>query len=191
MTEYNMCTRLADGKVVTGEFRVSFAHVFEPKLNQTTGRYKFSLQMLIPKTCNIEALKAIAREAVAARWPDPSKVPPLDNPVKDGDIDIMSDGVLRREKYPECAGCWVIDISEQADDRQGQRKVTDILGPGKEKITSPSEFYSGCYARAVVNAFTYAKDAQNPQKRNGFGFGFKGLQKLRDGDPLGAPPFIA
>lgn len=161
--------------VITPKFRASFAHVFKPTESQS-GSLSYRLTMLFDKTTtDIAELKGIVREAVESRWPDKEKRPKaLVNPIKDGDTDRMQNGSLRCEKYPEMKGCWVVNSMSM--------RKPQVVDQNVQEIIDPNEFYSGCYARASVNAFTYAPDKKNPSKKYGVGVGLNNVQKMADGE---------
>ena len=57
-----------------------------------------------------------------------------------------------------------------------------VVGTDKQDVLSPSEIYSGCYVRASITFSAYN------HKTGGKGIGsyLNGVQKLADGEPLGA-----
>ena len=137
-------------KVVTGLVRFSFQHVFTPKAPEGGGEPKYSVTCLLPKTDTqtlalIQAAKEQAtQEGIQTKWNGaaPAVIP---FPVHDGD-GVRPNG----EKFgPECAGCWVFTASSKQKpgvlDAQGKRIEMD----------RESEFYSGCYGRAVINFYVY------------------------------------
>jgi len=162
-------------KLVTPEFRASFAHLFKPKASQQGGDPKFSITMMFPKSTDISALKKAAELAVRERWG--ANVPKnLRSPFKDGDTDVLeTSGVLRSEKYPEQKGHVVIQASTKTK--------PGVVDHNVQPIMEESEFYSGCYARATINAFTYG--GEGTQQRPGVTFGLHNIQKLREGQPFG------
>ena len=60
-------------KIVTPEFRVSFAYVFVPQSGFDNQTPKYSLVMLIPKKTDISALKTLLQDAARSKWGD--KIP--------------------------------------------------------------------------------------------------------------------
>lgn len=161
-------------KIVTKEFRVSFPSVFKPRTN-SNGKDTYSIQMLFPKTTDMTDIKELLKAAMVEKWPNADTRPKnLVNPLKDGDTDVMEDGTLRKEKYPELEGHWLLTASSMS-------KV-GVVDQDVQPILDESVFYSGCYARASIHAYAYGPDAKNKTKKNGIGLGLNNVQKLRDGD---------
>lgn len=160
-------------KVTTPEFRVSFPSVFTPRPGMNGGKAKYSVMMLFPKSSDLSAVKRLLASAVKEEWGD--KIPPnLTNPIKDGDTDMMNDGTLRCEKYPEMKGHWIINAASI--------KKPGVVDGNLNAIIEEGEFYGGCYARATLHAYTYKPTKDKPQSKIGVGFGLNNIQKLRDGD---------
>lgn len=161
-------TKNTDTKVVTGEVRFSYVHVFEPYSVDPAQEARYSAALLIPKddteTLNkIKAAIEAAKVAGAATWG--GKVPPnLKMPIRDGDTD--------RPDQPEYAGHYFINARSKT-----KPGVVDAqLNP----IIDSEEFYSGCYGRASINFYGY-----NVSGNRGIAAGLNNIQKLRDGDYLG------
>lgn len=74
----------------------------------------------------------------------------------------------------ECKGHWVFTASAQAS------KPPYVVDANIQPILQQSEIYSGMYGRANVSFFPY-----NASGKKGIGCGLNGVQKLRDGEPLG------
>ena len=150
-------------KVMTPEFRCSFANVFEPKAFPGQ-EPKYSIVMLFDKTTDLSELKALAKAAGDEKWPDPAKRPTgLRNPFRDGDVD-----------KPDMDG-YQGKVFISANSKMKPGVVDQKCVP----IISTEEFYSGCYARATVVAYAYDKAGNR-----GVGFGLQNIQKTRDGDPF-------
>lgn len=158
-------------QVVTGKVRFSYAHVFEPYSNNGQDP-KYSVTLLIPKT-DKATLKKIkdAIEAAKKIFSDRNNGKPVPPNVKttlhDGD-GYTENGA---EYGPECKGCYVINVSSNV------RPV--VIDAQKIPITDPTELYSGCYGRAIINFFVY-----NTAGRIGVSAGLNGIMKLYDGEPL-------
>ena len=154
-------------KVLTPEFRSAFVAVFKAKgiKGDASAKEKFGVTMLFPKGTDLSALKAAAHEAAVNKWGKdlPKK---LKTPFKD-----------QGERADDYAGFEEggIYITAQSDTRPGvvDAKVQDII--------DENDFYSGCWARATVNAYAW----EHPTGGKGVSFGLLNVQKLRDGDRLG------
>ena len=97
-------------KVLTGEVRLSYAHLTQPYANpkQPGAKPKYSVTLLIPKTdiatkMDIEqSIEAAAQDAVAKKWGG-FRPPQLKSVLHDGD-GVRQDGTPFGE---ECKGHWV------------------------------------------------------------------------------------
>ena len=153
---------------------MSYVHVFEPYAHQAGADPKYSLTVLVPK--HDTATKAVLDAAVSAaitagissKW-NGVKPPVLAVSVHDGDGPRPSDGMPFGE---ECKGCWVFTASS--------KQPPFVVDANIQPILQQSEIYSGIYGRVSVNFFPY-----NSNGKKGVGIGLNGIQKLRDGDPLG------
>jgi len=150
-------------KVTTPEFRVSFPAVFEPVAFQG-GQPKYSVTMLFPKGTNLDTLKALAKAAVQAKWPDPNKRPKsLQHPFRDGDKD-----------KPDLDGyAGHIFVKATSKMRPG------VIDSSMSDIITPEDFYAGCYAKASITAYAY-----DTAGNRGVAFGLQNLMKTRDGEPF-------
>lgn len=148
-------------KVVTPEFRVSFAHVFQPQSAFDNQEPKYSIVMLFPKKgTDLTQLKQLLQDAAREKWGE--KIPkPLRNPIRDGDEKDM-DGYKDH---------WFVSATSKTK--------PGLVDQGLQPILSAEDFYSGCYARATVTAFAYDKAGNR-----GIAFGLQNIQKLRDGEPF-------
>ncbi len=160
-------------KVITGKVRFSFCNIFEAKEPQGGGDPKYSVTLLIPKsdTATMDKIKAAMAEAREnfCRKNGASALPAKPNhTLHDGD-GTKDNG----EPYgPECKGCWVISVSSK------QKPV--IVDAFRNEITDPGEIYSGCYGRAAINFYGYARSG-----KKGISAGLLSIQKLHDGEPFG------
>lgn len=167
-------------RVTTPKGRVSFPNLFTPRAVMTGAAEKYSVTLLIPKTEDISKLVELRNKTVSDKWPDANTRPKkLHNPIKDGDTDVMDDGTLRKEKYPEVAGHWIIAASRTK--KAGAPKVVDQQ---MQAILDEGEVYAGCYARMSVHAFAYAPSKNAPQSKYGVSFGLNNVQKLAEGEPF-------
>lgn len=158
-------------KVLTGEVRLSYVHVFEPYSQDGDDDRKYSCVILIPKSDKATLRKindAIEAATEAGRNTKfDGKVPHnLATTLRDGDEDADL------ERNPEYEGHMFMSISSKTKPGIVDRNVDDII--------DSTEVYSGCYARVSMNAFAY-----NYKGKKGISFGLNHIQKLRDGDFLG------
>ena len=167
---------MSNKRVVTGECRFSYAHVWEPWAGEDGGEPKYSVSILISKKDKktvekIEAAIAEAtKEGIAGKWggKKPSK---FWNPLRDGDEEVDDKG----EEYAKH-----FFVSAKS------KKQPGILDENKEEIIDKKEFYSGCYGKAIIEFFPF--DAAGSK---GVGVGLVALQKTRDGENLGGGGFTA
>jgi hypothetical protein len=155
-------------KVITGEVRLSYVHLFEPTSIGEGSDLKYSVCLLIPKTDKI-TLGAISAAIEAAKLAGVSKwggkIPPtLKLPLRDGDAE--------RPDSPEYAGMYFVNASCKTKPSVVDRKL--------KEITNSEDVYSGCYARASVNFYAF-----DQRGNRGIACGLNNVQKLRDGDYLG------
>lgn len=155
-------------KGMTPEFRVAFANVFETT-KTPNGQDRYQLTALFPAGTDLSQLKAMAKAALEEKWGvDKSKHPK----------NLRSPFRKQSEKADKYAGF-------DADDDAIFINLATTMQPGivdakMNDIINKDEFYSGCYARATVNAYAYDKSGNK-----GVAFGLNNLQKLRDGERLG------
>ena len=168
---------MPNNTITIGEVRLSYCNLFQPRAKQAGQEPKFSVTVLVLKTntaakAAIDAAIQVAVEAgVAKRWngvrpPQPAIC------VHDGDGARPSDGVPFGE---ECKGHWVFTASCKAD------RPPFVVDANIQPILQQSEVYSGMYGRVNVSFFAYANSG-----KKGIGCGLNGVQKLRDGEPLGS-----
>lgn len=155
-------------RVVTGEVRLSYAHLFEPQ-SINGSKPKYSVSLLIPKTDTV-TIAAIERAIDAAidagtgkfGGKKPNKAV-LKLPLRDGDVERDD------EAYQ---GCFFINANSTLPPQ--------VVNADLQPILSPAEVYSGCYGRASVNFYAF-----NTNGNRGIACGLGNVQKLRDGEPLG------
>ena len=149
-------------KILTPKFRVAFPNVFKPKLNQQN-EPKYGLVMLFDKNTDISELKELADEVAREKWP---KGVPTDlrSPFRDGNE--------KADKYDGFKD--TIAVTANSNYKPG------LVNQNVEEIINQEDFYSGCYARATVNAYAYEKLGNR-----GVSFSVQNIQKLDDGEYLG------
>lgn len=175
----------------TPEGRLSFPALFEPKkLNPNQpGEPKYSATILLPKD-SPEVQKWIAEvkeefvAIIAEKWPDPKKRPApeaLKKALKDGDTAKFDtgemSGTLKREKYPEMAGHYIL-----AANSTRRPSVIDRKGAA---ITNPDLVYPGCWVKILVQFFAYSN------VNVGIGCSLGHVLFCRDDTPLGGSGMTA
>lgn len=157
-------------KAVLGPLRLCFVHLFEPHAFEGQTDEKYSCMILIPKDDEktLAEIKRIQAAAVAlgikTKWGG-KKPANLKTTLRDGDAEPPTDG-------EEFEGCYFMNLSSK-----GAPGIVDGRG---QRITDPTEVYSGCYCRVSVNAFPY-----KAMGNVGVSVGLNNVQKVRDGEPLG------
>lgn len=159
-------------RVVTGEVRLSYAHVWEPRPDRDGEKPKYGVSVLIPKTDT--ATVAAIQEAIDAAYQSGvakfgGKLPPLGGlktPLRDGDVERDD------ETYH---GHWFINANSTT--------APQIVDAQARAITNHDEVYSGCYGRVSINFFPY-----NTNGNRGIGAALGNIQKLRDGEKLAGGP---
>lgn len=161
-------------RVVTGEIRLSYAHLFEARAASAGQDPKYSTTVLVPKTDTATkqridaAIAAAIDQGVAQKWSG-VRPPVVSICVHDGDGARPSDGMPYGD---ECKGHWVFTAASKQPPQ-----VIDLSG---NPIIQQTDIYSGCYARVCVTFFAYSSNG-----KKGIGCALDAVQKLRDGEPLG------
>lgn len=159
-------------QITTGKVRLSYCNLFTPKAPQQGGQEVYSVTLLIPKTdkATLQKIKT-AIEAAKQNYLQRNagkKLPTdLKTTIHDGDGEKPNGG----DYGPECRGCYVMTVSSK------NRPV--LVHADKTPLTDPTELYSGCYGRAIVNFYVY-----DTAGNKGVSAGLNGVMKLYDGEPL-------
>ena len=154
------------GKVVTGLVRFSYVSVFQPKAVLDSNP-KYSVTLLIPKDdkdglAGIKKAIDEAKEVGKSQWG--GKIPKnLKEPLRDGDEEDKGEGF---------EGHYFVNAYSS------EQYPPTIVDRDREAILDAQELYSGCYGRASIKFYPYAK----PSK--GVACGLNALQKIKDGDRL-------
>lgn len=163
--------------VVTGRARLSYCNLLEPRGStfNPDADPKYSVTVLVPKsdTATMQrisaAIEAAATAGVTSKWSN-QRPPMLKTPVHDGDGQRPSDGLPFGD---ECKGHWVFTAANT--------RKPDVVDAACNPIVSPTEIYSGMYGRVGIDFFPY-----NSGGSKGIGCSLCTVQKLEDGEPLGA-----
>lgn len=160
-------------KVLTGEVRLSYVSLTEPRVPKQGGEAKYSATLLIPKSdfatkADIDAsIQAAAQAALAKVWGG-VRPPQINIPIHDGD-GVRQSG----EPYgEECHGHWVITANT--------KMKPQVVGMDNINVElAPSDIYSGMYARVTLRFFGYSNSG-----KKGVGCGLGNVMKTRDGEAL-------
>ena len=168
--------RSADFK--TDLCRVAFAgSLFKPRAQQAGATEKYGCTLIFPTNCDRKAMNDAVQGVIVAQWGEKG---------------------LERAK----AGLIKLPFLDGAG-KEARNKTTGDINPGfgpdvffirVQSMRAPvirwksehipateEEVYSGCYGKAVLNAFAW----NNPQNGDGVSFGIQFFQKLKEGDRLG------
>lgn len=157
-------------KVITGlNTRLSYFNGWEPK-SINGGTEKYSVSVLIPKD-DLETLKNIEQAIDAAidegiakfGGKKPNKAA-IKTPLRDGDIERDD------EAYK---GHYFINANSIT-----KPQIVDL---NVQPILDRNEVYSGCYARVSLSFYAF-----NSNWNKGIACGLGNIQKVKDGEPLGA-----
>lgn len=157
-------------KVITGEVRLSYVHLFEPYAFDNQEEAKYSCLLLIPKTDKATvgkikaAYEAAVEKGVQTKWKG-KKPKGLSIPLRDGDDDPTYEG-------EEFEGHWILRVSSRAK--------PGVVDRACNLVMDSTKVYSGCYARVSFDMFPYAAAGNN-----GVSAGLNNVQMLRDGESLG------
>lgn len=162
-------------KLVLKNVRFTWVRVFEPRDAFNSGKARYEITLLLPKTDKElvnkvrKALKDLQDEYVAEH---PKFVVPKTgaagekwNPIKDGDDSA----------YSEEFGYFKISAYRKEED--GQPLVIDKF---KQPITRKEDIYSGSWGVASIDAYVYDNAGGK-----GITFGLNGVQKVKDDEAFG------
>lgn len=174
---------IADKKIITGEFRLSYPFLFKKKVYKGK-EIGYGINMIFSKDEDISALEIAAHNAAIEMWgPEVSSWPSkkirskktgkvinkclVEMPFKDGDI-------LNPDK-PEYENSIFVNASNK-------KNQPGVIDQKKRPIEDESGIKAGDYARASLIAFAY-NDEENGSY--GVSFALMNVQKLRTGEQLG------
>ena len=185
---YTMNTPMNPCHAVTGKVRFGFCALFTPttsqidtKANDPNKKLRYVARVLVPKSDT--ATKARLDKAIQAalergkntnRFREGTPLDRLPTPIYDGD-GFRADGYT--PFGPECKGMWVFTAACDA-----QRNKPAVVDVSNNPILDPTEVYAGMYGRVSIDFFPY-----NTGANQGIGCSLINVQKLADGEPLGAP----
>ena len=158
-------------KVVTGKVRFSYVNIFKSRAFQADQDAKFSICLLIPKEdkATLKKIKAAIDEAIqegiSSKW-NGKKPANVKLPLRDGDEE-------RADEAPEYEGMMFLNANST--------QKPGIVDTDLNEILDPDEVYSGCWGRASINFYPFSVNGNK-----GIGVGLNNVQKLKDGEHLGA-----
>lgn len=152
-------TQKADGSFLTPEFRVSFPYVLKPY--PESGKY--SVTMIFDPDVDFSALEDAINAKVKEVYPKGAPKN-LMLPILDGNDSDSGRAELVDKIY--------------VNGKCGKYRPGLVDKAGAD-ITDESEFYPGCWARAVVTLYHWAYLG-----KCGISVNVRNIQKLRDDEPL-------
>ena len=158
-------------KCVTGKVRFSYVNIFKSRSFREGQEAKYSICLLIPKDDEKtvrkiqKAIDEAVQEGIASKWGG-KKPKNLRLPLRDGDEE-------RADEAAEYEGMYFMNANSNTKPGIVDKDLNEIL--------DPDEVYSGCWGRASVNFFAYDSNGNR-----GIGCGLNNIQKLKDGERLGA-----
>lgn len=164
-----MANKSFKSKVVVGEVRFSYAHVFEPWGDTDP---KYSVVAVIDKkdTHIIDEIK----RAIQAVYDEEKQgtfkgrdIRSIALPLKDGDN--PGEG---RDVNPSYAGCYYISAN--------RKTAPGVVGRDRKPIINQDDFYSGCYGYISMTLAPYSVNGKVGVKAY-----LNHLMKTRDGERLG------
>lgn len=146
--------------------RLSYVTVLEPRSIVADGPLYYSVSVIIPKDDPqvAELKKAITEIINEQKW-SPNEKRKADLALRDGDEERPDD-----EAYKNC---YYINAKSAKKPR--------VVGRYKEDITDSDKIYSGCYGNVLISLYSFDKGGNK-----GVGVGLRGVQFVRDGEPLGS-----
>lgn len=152
-------------KVVTGEVRLSYVNLFEPKAIAEGQAPKYSTTLLIDKDdkATIKLIQNAIAEVIASSQDILKGTKGLKTPLRDGDEEKDS---LEYENH------FFMNASSKTP--------PIVVDEERQEVVNPREVYSGCYGRVSMNFFAY-----NQAGNKGVGVALNAVQKTKDGEALG------
>ena len=160
--------------------RLSYPALFQPrKVSEESDKKAYSAAILIPKTdtTTVGIIQAAIQAAVDQGVADGKFKQPIDPnqtkypPLRDGDS-MNSNGEPRGAEY---AGHWFISA------RAPENRKPFVVDANVQPVIQESDVYAGCYVNAALQFFPYSHNVGG----KGISVSLQGIQKARDGEPLG------
>lgn len=168
---------MATKKLFTPKCRLAFAAISRPKLNQR-GEERWGAALLFTPsqfTPTERELWSALEEEAKARAAELPKGTKGRLPFRDGADKLKDDGTPWDGFGP---GVRYFNVSTKRGPHDPEFPLTLVDSDGE--VLEPEAFYSGCWVRAKVNAFTYQEGGNK-----GVSFGLLALQWLGEGERFG------
>jgi hypothetical protein len=177
--------------IVIERARLSFPRIFtaqyrtDPKTGERKGKAKYSATLLLDPTdkgqaASITVIKTAAFNACLARWGSKENFPKADPRTGMGGLILpFGNGNDLPKVYDGYKDMFFVKLSDTNPPAIGN------LAGQFVKEGEPECPYGGCYVRARISAWTYARTPQNPDSANGANFNFRSLQFAGDGAAFG------
>jgi len=158
--------------------RIAFAgSLFKPRAQQEGGVEKYGCTLIFPKSCDRSALDNAVKGVIVAQWGDKglerAKAGLIKSPFLDG-----GGKEARNKKTGELHPGFGPDVFFL---RVQSVRAPVVRWKSEHIPATAEEVYSGCYGKAVLNAFAW----NNPQNGDGISFGIQFFQKIQEGERLG------
>jgi hypothetical protein len=150
--------------IVTPEAILCFPNLFEPTGFEGSERKTYNCVLVFPKGTDLTALKALAKDAFAEKFPSGTKGS-THNPFRDGN---------------EKADDWGEHFRDATFIRVSSNSKPAVADRARRLLTDPESVYAGQIVKAAVHAYGY-----DTKGNKGVSFGLDAIQVIRDGDPLG------
>lgn len=154
-------------RITTPEFRMSFPNLETPDHIMGSKDKFYSCQMLFDKKNSDAWIQAVLKDLYKQKWGDKKRPSLFKNPWRDGDTKAEESEM---EVY----------LGQMIMNGKAGEKDKLLFLDGQKNIIQPSDFYAGCYCKAVIELRTY-----DNQYGQGISCWLRGLQFVRDGEPLG------
>ncbi|MBR2215994.1 MAG: DUF2815 family protein [Selenomonadaceae bacterium] len=166
-----MARDFKDTEVRIQNCRLSYANIWNPRIEEDGSKGKYSVSLIIDKKDEV-TLKRIKLAIEAAKKQGKSKLAnaqgyipkDLKTPLRDADEEGRID-----EAY---VGMMFLNATSKSKPKIVDRHL--------ERITDEDEVYSGCYANVIVNFYAYKVNGNK-----GIAAGLGNIQKVKDGERLG------
>lgn len=173
-------SELQANEFITGEARLSYLNILEPKQIAGVGDPKFSVKVLIPKTdqATIDALKKAMQSAIQKGITEGKKPFGDFSEAKIATMRVnLEDGDVKYPDNPECKGHWCLNAKANAKDKPG---ILVQKGGKPTHLENPTDIYSGMKGMVHLQLYAY-----NTAGNAGVGVGLINILKTNDDEPLG------